>query len=61
MKDGKEYEMTFRELEEWCKKEIKVYDLIGAPGRLRSQLQNDKHYKPIEPGTGTKKYRRWRG
>ena len=59
--DGKEHELTFRELEQYCKNQIRVYDSMGRANRLRSQVHHDPHYRPIDPGSGWRKARRWRG
>jgi hypothetical protein len=65
MQDGKPVkilvELTWREVGEYCRKEMKLYDSLGNAMRLKNQVANDPNYKPIEPMAGLKKWKRWRG
>ena len=57
-------ELTFRELHDECLKgdgQMTLWDNLGANLRARNQVDNDPNYRPIKPGAGQRKYRRWRG
>jgi hypothetical protein len=51
-------EMTFAELHELCKREIRLFDAIGPKTRMTVQRGNDPHYTPIEPFAGLTRKRR---
>lgn len=57
-------ELTFRQLQHECLRgagQMVLWDKMGPRLRLQNQEANDPDYKPIEPNTGQRKYRRWRG
>lgn len=40
-------ELTFRQLEEFCREGIKQWDRLSPRDRLIVQIHNDPHYTPI--------------
>lgn len=48
-------ELSFRELKKHLEREQRLYDGVGERGRLKMQIMNDPHWKPIEPGAGLKR------
>lgn len=53
--------LSFRELAAACAEDMVLWDSITSESRERNQQANDPNYRPIQPGEGLRKYRRWRG
>ena len=53
--------LSFRELSEACAHDMVLWDTLTEGNREANQIANDPHYRPIAPGAGHAKQRRWRG
>lgn len=51
-------ELSFRELAKYLEQKQRLYDDAGERGRLKMQVLNDPHWKPIEPFAGLRRKRR---
>jgi hypothetical protein len=54
-------ELSFRELQQYTAKEIKLWDTLGTRDRLTVQKAYDPNYRPISPFEGTERARANRG
>lgn len=55
---GQEKELTFRELQAYCAKEIAPLDGVSPAARLSVQQHMDPNYKPLAPYAGLTRFRR---
>jgi hypothetical protein len=58
MVKGKEKELTFRELQAYCAREIEPLDGVSPAARLSVQRHMDPNYKPLSPYEGLNRFRR---
>lgn len=54
-------ELTFRQLAAVCAEDMVLWDTMTQRSHEANQRANDPNYKPLQPGAGLRKYRRWRG